>query len=159
MVTIWDCWPSQLPLQPWFSQLLTSWTKEQAPKWIRRTISRYIEDSVKSGLDASEKFGLKFTGQIEKHNQKVQVKSLNAFLIVWSGGFTIQIKKSYLRQHNFASKCIKVTECFACKVIRDNTCLQSVTWVETIKKSIKLWFKKTLLCHGHFLTVQYKRDR
>ena len=78
-------------------------------------------------MDASEQLRLKFTGQIEKHNQKVQVKSLNAFLIVWNGGFTIQIKKGYPRQHNFAPKCIKVTECFACKVIRDNTCLQSVT--------------------------------
>ena len=58
----------------------------------------------------------------------------------WS--LTIQIKRSYPRQHNFSLKCLKATECFACKVIRDNTCLQSVTlFEEEKKKAFNLGFR------------------
>ena len=73
----------------------------------------------------------------------------------WS--LTIKIKRSYPRQHTLALKCIQFTEFFACKVIRDNTSLQSVTKVETRKKhlTLDLKHKKSLLCYDHFLTVQY----
>ena len=53
--------------------------------------------------------------------------------VEWS--FTIQIKRSYSRQHTFALKCIKGTECFACKVIRDNKACKVLHRLKQDKKA------------------------
>ena len=110
--------------------------------------------AVKSGVDAFEQLKLKFTSQIEEKNQEVQVKALNAFQLC---GFEFynSDNRSFPRQHTFALKCIKNIEFLACKVIRDDICLKSVTQADTQKKTFYFWWikkrKYSLLCYDHFL--------